>query len=82
MIKTYKQPDLQYEKYRQHMRKLADVQAALALMQWDQETYLPSKGSRISAPSRLQRCLNWRMNWLLQKNWFIAGITEGSGRIK
>ncbi len=33
-----------YESYRQHMRKLADVRAALALMQWDQETYLPSKG--------------------------------------
>jgi carboxypeptidase Taq len=33
-----------YETYREHMRRLADVKAALALMQWDQETYLPSKG--------------------------------------
>ena len=34
--------------YREHMRKLADVRAALALMQWDQETYMPIKGSGIS----------------------------------
>ncbi len=38
-----------YESYRQHMRKLADVRAALALMQWDQETYLPSKGADFRA---------------------------------
>jgi carboxypeptidase Taq len=38
-----------YESYRQHMRKLADVRAALALMQWDQETYLPRKGADFRA---------------------------------
>jgi carboxypeptidase Taq len=38
-----------YETYRQHMRKLADVKAALALMQWDQETYLPSRGAGFRA---------------------------------
>src|ERR1700754_3571136 len=38
-----------YELYRQHMRKLADVRAALALMQWDQETYMPVKGSGFRA---------------------------------
>ncbi len=38
-----------YESYREHMRKLADVRAALALMQWDQETYLPSKGANFRA---------------------------------
>jgi carboxypeptidase Taq len=38
-----------YESYRTHMRKLADVRAALALMQWDQETYLPSKGAGFRA---------------------------------
>ena len=31
------------------MRKLADVRAALALMQWDQETYLPAKGAGFRA---------------------------------
>jgi carboxypeptidase Taq len=35
----------QYEHYRAHMRKLADLRAALALMQWDQETYMPPKGA-------------------------------------
>jgi len=38
-----------YESYREHMRKLADVRAALALMQWDQETYLPPKGAGFRA---------------------------------
>src|SRR5450432_204372 len=38
-----------YETYREHMRKLADVKAALALMQWDQETYLPPKGAGFRA---------------------------------
>jgi carboxypeptidase Taq len=31
------------------MRKVADVRAALALMQWDQETYLPVKGAQFRA---------------------------------
>ena len=38
-----------YDLYRQHMRKLADIRAALALMQWDQETYMPVKGSGFRA---------------------------------
>src|SRR5664279_2860738 len=38
-----------YETYKAHMRKLADVKAALALMQWDQETYLPAKGAGFRA---------------------------------
>src|ERR1700688_1724313 len=38
-----------FELYRQHMRKLADVRAALAMMQWDQETYMPVKGSGFRA---------------------------------
>src|SRR5437764_5129501 len=38
-----------YELYRKHMRRLADIRAALALMQWDQETYMPAKGSGFRA---------------------------------
>jgi carboxypeptidase Taq len=38
-----------YETYRKHMHKLADVRSALALMQWDQETYMPPKGSGFRA---------------------------------
>ena len=38
-----------YENYRDHMRRVADVKAALALMQWDQETYMPVKGTEFRA---------------------------------
>jgi carboxypeptidase Taq len=48
MIKTAGSKEV-YEKYKEHMRKVADVKAALALMQWDQETYLPVKGSAFRA---------------------------------
>jgi carboxypeptidase Taq len=48
MIKTASVRE-RYETYRQHMRKLADVRSALALMQWDQETYMPVKGSGFRA---------------------------------
>ena len=34
-----------YEKYRHKMRLIADVKNANALLQWDQETYLPQKGA-------------------------------------
>lgn len=48
MIKTTDSQEL-YEAYREHMHRLADVRAALALMQWDQETYLPPKGAGFRA---------------------------------
>ncbi len=34
-----------YNDYREQMRKIADVKNALAVLQWDQETYLPVKGA-------------------------------------
>ena len=34
-----------YENYVTKMKRIADVRNASALMQWDQETYLPSKGA-------------------------------------
>ncbi|HZK62536.1 MAG TPA: carboxypeptidase M32 [Puia sp.] len=39
----------QYAAYREHMSRLADVRNALALMQWDQETYMPPKGAGFRA---------------------------------
>ncbi|MFT3700950.1 MAG: carboxypeptidase M32 [Agriterribacter sp.] len=36
-----------YELYKTNMRKIADVKNTLAVMQWDQETYLPSKGAAL-----------------------------------
>lgn len=34
-----------YQSYVDHMHKIADVKYALAVLQWDQETYLPPKGA-------------------------------------
>ncbi|HZK64346.1 MAG TPA: carboxypeptidase M32, partial [Puia sp.] len=39
----------QYAAYREHMSRLADIRNALALMQWDQETYMPPKGAGFRA---------------------------------
>lgn len=34
-----------YEQYREKLQKIADVKYAAAVLQWDQETYLPPKGA-------------------------------------
>ncbi|MBD0277563.1 MAG: carboxypeptidase M32, partial [Flavisolibacter sp.] len=34
-----------YELYKSNMHRIADVRYATAVLQWDQETYLPSKGA-------------------------------------
>ena len=44
MVLTKSTRDL-YNEYVQQMRKIADVKNAAALLQWDQETYLPPKGA-------------------------------------
>ena len=36
-----------YDEYVEKMRKIADLRYASALLQWDQETYLPPKGAAI-----------------------------------
>lgn len=36
-----------YEQYKEILHKIADVKYASAVLQWDQETYLPHKGSDI-----------------------------------
>ena len=40
-----------YERYKEHSKKIADIYHASALLQWDQETYMPPK----SAPTRAQQ---------------------------
>ena len=37
-------PEL-YASYVTHMQQIADIKNALAVLQWDQETYLPPKGA-------------------------------------
>ncbi len=34
-----------YETYKAHLQQLADIRYAAALLQWDQETYIPKKGT-------------------------------------
>src|SRR4051794_16838749 len=34
-----------YQKYQQELTKIADIKYAAAVLQWDQETYLPPKGA-------------------------------------
>lgn len=36
-----------YQQYRQQMQKVADIKYASALLQWDQETYLPQKAAAV-----------------------------------
>jgi carboxypeptidase Taq len=36
-----------YEQYKSKMQRIADVKNASAVLQWDQETYLPKKGAAI-----------------------------------
>jgi carboxypeptidase Taq len=36
-----------YEQYKSKMQRIADVRNASAVLQWDQETYLPKKGAAI-----------------------------------
>ncbi|MDP4130061.1 MAG: carboxypeptidase M32 [Bacteroidota bacterium] len=48
MLKIHSDKE-QYAAYREHMTRLADIRNALALMQWDQETYMPAKGAGFRA---------------------------------
>jgi carboxypeptidase Taq len=41
---TLSSPDL-FQQYRSQMNKIADLRYASAVLQWDQETYLPPKGA-------------------------------------
>ncbi|MDA9563946.1 carboxypeptidase M32 [Flavobacteriales bacterium] len=38
-----------YNRYKEHLRKIADLNHAAALLQWDQETYMPKKSAEIRA---------------------------------
>ncbi len=38
-----------YQDYKTHLQKIADVKYASAVLQWDQETYMPQKGAAFRA---------------------------------
>src|SRR4030081_3633209 len=48
MILTKSSQDL-YGEYTARMQKIADVKFSAAVLQWDQETYLPPKGAEFRA---------------------------------
>lgn len=39
-------PDL-YQQYKERLQRIADIKYAAAVLQWDQETYMPSKGALV-----------------------------------
>jgi len=45
MVLTKSTADL-YNEYKERMQKIADVKYSAAVLQWDQETYLPPKGAQ------------------------------------
>jgi carboxypeptidase Taq len=79
-------PDL-YEKYRNKMRFIADVKNANAVLQWDQETYLPPKGAsfrgqQISTLSEIRHRLfsQDELGNLLQELLSRDDLSEGQKR--
>ena len=38
-----------YEGYKNHLQKIAHLNSAISLLSWDQEIYMPEKGSKIRA---------------------------------
>ncbi|MEP7169797.1 MAG: carboxypeptidase M32, partial [Bacteroidota bacterium] len=38
-----------YEKYKEHQQKIADVNYSSAVLQWDQEVYMPEEGAKYRA---------------------------------
>jgi carboxypeptidase Taq len=76
-----------YEKYRNKMRFIADVKNANAVLQWDQETYLPPKGAsfrgqQISTLSEISHRLfsEEELGILLQELLSKDDLSEGQKR--
>lgn len=57
-----------YDEYVQHMQHIADIRFANAVLQWDQETYLPPKGAM--ARGRQIATLSETAHSLFSQNWF------------
>lgn len=72
-----------YEQYTAQMRKIADVKYALAVLQWDQETYMPSGGVAMRAQQMAtlseiahQLFADKNLGILLQELSAAEGLTE------
>ncbi|MFM7987388.1 MAG: carboxypeptidase M32, partial [Candidatus Fonsibacter sp.] len=40
---------MSYSNYKNHLQKIADVAYSIAVLSWDQETYMPEKGAELRA---------------------------------
>src|SRR5258708_1892113 len=70
MILTKSSQDL-YTEYVARMQKIADVKYAAALLQWDQETYLPVKGAAFRG--QLLATEGRSFNRQIGHEWLTAG---------
>jgi carboxypeptidase Taq len=57
-----------YQQYMQHMQKIADIRFSNAVLQWDQETYLPPRGA--DARGRQIATLSETAHELFSQDWF------------
>lgn len=57
-----------YQKYLDHMHKVADLRYASAVLQWDQETYLPPKGAAIRG-QQIATLSETAHNWFVQDDF-------------
>lgn len=76
-----------YEQYIEKMQKIADVKYALAVLQWDQETYMPERGAavrgqQIATLSEMAHRLfaDKELGALLEKLVTSGGLTETQQR--
>ncbi len=76
-----------YLQYQSVLQKIADVKYASAVLQWDQETYLPSKGNdfrgrQIATLNELahQQFTNEHVGELLQELNAVTGLTDTQKR--
>ena len=57
-----------YQKYLDHMHKVADLRYASAVLQWDQETYLPPKGATTRG-QQIATLSETAHNWFVQDDF-------------
>ena len=57
-----------YQEYLEHMHKVADLRYASAILQWDQETYLPPKGAPIRG-QQIATLSETAHNWFVQDSF-------------
>ena len=60
-----------YSEYCERMQKIADVKYAAAVLQWDQETYIPPKGAGFRG-RQLATLSEIAHEWSTRPTWAIS----------